>query len=387
MKTKLTLFAFLLALATLPSCHKVKTMQKELQLSDFTITSYGSWADIRLSVSYPGKLTATLYISQSENMADSITYELEKNTTSDKPYTFCFRPTNLQNATNYWCKITVHNSYVSNNTEVLEFSSDTQNEAIIGLFSINSNGDQVIFAKGNLQYKASTNTWRFANNQWDYLGSENENISESYSGWIDFFGWGTSNYDYGAIYYQPWSTSRTNSDYGPPSGNLSLNSKSDWGWNFNSDSDNTINYGWRTLTGGINGEWKYLFDTRHTTSGIRYAKAIVNDTKGIVLFPDNWDISTYNINNVNQSEANYDSNYISANDWVNVMEPCGCVFLPATGYRRGTSVIGDFGHYWSASSDGLTTWILYFYDNHLYPADRSYTQRSDGISVRLIHNY
>lgn len=39
--------------------------------------------------------------------------------------------------------------------------------AICGTFTINANGDQVYFSKGNLQYQASTNIWRFAENQFD----------------------------------------------------------------------------------------------------------------------------------------------------------------------------------------------------------------------------
>lgn len=48
---------------------------------------------------------------------------------------------------------------------------------------------------GNLQYQASTGIWRFAEHQYDYIGSGNENISTSYSGWIDLFGWGTGRYN------------------------------------------------------------------------------------------------------------------------------------------------------------------------------------------------
>lgn len=41
--------------------------------------------------------------------------------------------------------------------------------AINGLFSVSAT-QQVYFSQGNLQYQASTNTWRFAENQWDYVG-------------------------------------------------------------------------------------------------------------------------------------------------------------------------------------------------------------------------
>ncbi len=71
--------------------------------------------------------------------------------------------------------------------------------ALPGLFSV-SEGEQVRFSKGNLQYQASTKTWRFADQQYDVIGMDNEKISETYSGWIDLFGWGTSGYDHGAVF-------------------------------------------------------------------------------------------------------------------------------------------------------------------------------------------
>lgn len=72
--------------------------------------------------------------------------------------------------------------------------------AVDGLFSVSAT-KKVYFSKGNLQYQASTNTWRFATNQWDRIGSGNSSISSSYSGWIDLFGWGTSGYNHGATCY------------------------------------------------------------------------------------------------------------------------------------------------------------------------------------------
>ena len=79
--------------------------------------------------------------------------------------------------------------------------------ALIGTFTINKQGDKVVFSRGNLQYQPSTNTWRFAEHQYDfvgddyfgnvYIGSEKCNnalISDTYSGWIDLFGWGTGRY-------------------------------------------------------------------------------------------------------------------------------------------------------------------------------------------------
>ena len=73
-----------------------------------------------------------------------------------------------------------------------------------GRFTVNAEGLQVQFAQGNLQYQASSNTWRFAEHQYDIVGdatignvyengvkSDNTAISSDYDGWIDLFGWGT----------------------------------------------------------------------------------------------------------------------------------------------------------------------------------------------------
>ncbi len=84
---------------------------------------------------------------------------------------------------------------------------------------------QVLFAPGNLQYNAAMGEhlcadetmqqgkWRLAEHQWDYVGESNLNISATYNGWIDLFGWGTSGWNSDAEAYQPWSASVQNSDY------------------------------------------------------------------------------------------------------------------------------------------------------------------------------
>ena len=64
---------------------------------------------------------------------------------------------------------------------------------LLGAFTINSNGDQIVFSKGNLQYHCTNHVWQFATNQYDMIGDDNANISDSYDGWIDLFGYGTGN--------------------------------------------------------------------------------------------------------------------------------------------------------------------------------------------------
>ena len=252
--------------------------------------------------------------------------------------------------------------------------------AINGLFTV-SEGQQVFFSQGNLQYQASTNTWRFAENQWNYVGDywygnvyengekcDNAFISSTYSGWIDLFGWGTSGFNHGANCYQPWSTSTSSSDYyvyGNYQYNLyDLTGKADWGCNPISNGGNVEDYAWRTMT---QLEWDYVFNGRNTVSGIRYAKAEVNNVYGVVLLPDDWNSSYFMLNNINNNSADYSSNTISIEQW-STLEQHNAVFLPAAGDRNETLVVGagSYGVYWSATHvDDIFSSAVYFYDSHL----------------------
>lgn len=294
--------------------------------------------------------------------------------------------------------------------------------AINGLFTINDNGDQVYFSQGNLQYQASTNTWRFAENQWDFVGtqnpnygdpggtipgSDNANISENYCGWIDLFGWGTSGYhdpsDPYNVNYQPWSISTSDVSYiynyygyGPSTNMADLNltgtsANYDWGiYNPISNGGNIIGQ-WRTLTGWHNnGEWTYVFYTRNTTSGIRYAKAQITGTSngivdGVILFPDDWSTSTYNPNGYNQDWVEFSSNSIPASQWP-FLEEAGAVFLPAAGYRVGISVnhVGSEGNYLSTTSSGSTAVYFVSFDRSILIPAEDINERYFGRSVRLV---
>ncbi len=266
---------------------------------------------------------------------------------------------------------------------VANFTEDSSSGNLNGVFSVGENTG-VCFSQGNLQYQASTDTWRFAENQWDYVGSGNANASETYSGLIDLFGWGTSGYNHGASCYQPWSASTSDSDYyayGSYTCNLyDQTGQADWGYNAISNGGNTENSGWRTLTGD---EWDYVFNTRSTSSGIRYAKANVNNITGVILLPDDWQSSYYELNSTNTFNASYNTNIISIEVW-STLEQHGAVFLPAAGYRYGTPVysVGFYGGYWSSSYDnGGHARRVYFSDSGLYAG--GYDYRYDGHSVRL----
>ena len=275
---------------------------------------------------------------------------------------------------------------------------------INGVYTVNANGDQVWFSQGNLQYQASTNTWRFAENQWDYVGgtqweeqygnvegSSNNDISPTYSGWIDLFGWGTSGYDHGANAYQPWSTSTDNSDYYPygeiESNLYDQNGQADWGYNAIDNGGNAENIGWRTLTWP---EWEYVFHSRNTTSGFRFVEANVNGVDGTILLPDNWSSSVYELNNPNECNG-YSNNTVTADDWVNVLEANGAVFLPAAGTREETSFSfsgggNSFGYYWSASACSDFARCVRFYYYGWYLETDYAISRPLGCSVRLVRN-
>lgn len=268
---------------------------------------------------------------------------------------------------------------------VHSFEPELHPGAIDGLFSV-CESQQVYFSQGNLQYIGSAITpyWKFADNQWDYFGTTTGQDSGEENVDRDLFGWGTSGYNHGAICYQPWS-SGWNGDYNAYGSNTyhlyDQTGQADWGYNPISNGGNQENQ-WRTLT---QSEWDYVFNIRETNSGIRYAKAIVNDVNGIILLPDNWDTSYFSISDTNSSEASFISNVITASDWSN-LEQHGVVFLPAAGDCVGTTSydVGDGGAYWASSYYGPNSACSMYFGNDYFDVD--WSSRSCRFSLRLVRN-
>ena len=207
---------------------------------------------------------------------------------------------------------------------------------LTGAFTINADGDQILFSKGNLQYQASTTTWQFATNQFDLIGADNANISDTYTGWIDLFGWGTGNC--------PTKKSTVDEDYP---------TFTDWGTNAISNGGNEANL-WRTLT--IQ-EWGYLIKTRTNADNLK-GQATVADVHGFVLLPDSWTLPAGL--SFTASPNDWTTNVYTAEQWAQ-MEAAGAVFLPATGYRNPDIVyVGEKGWYWS--SDVLTANAAYDFE-------------------------
>lgn len=244
---------------------------------------------------------------------------------------------------------------------------------LAGKFSVD-NGKQVQFSQGNLQYQASTKTWRFAENQYDYVGDAVGNTTptgrDTQSDWIDLFGWGTAGHSFASGYgtlYQPWETDNTDGKkYGPSGTNNGLYgtyAQGDWGTNMGA--------GWRTLTIA---EWQYLFNTRTVNGGTGNGKSYtlgqsVNGKLGIVIYPDDYTGAAY-----------------SGSDW-STFESAGCVFLPAAGDRDGAAVydVGSYGFYWSSSpSNADDAYYVIFDSGYLSPATDYH--RYYGFSVRLVRD-
>ena len=139
------------------------------------------------------------------------------------------------------------------------------------------------------------------------------------------------------------------------------------------------------------GEWKYVFTLRDTPSGVRYAKARVNDINGIIVLPDDWKsgfYGFYSLQNPNTTGVPFETNIITLSDWTEKLESNGAVFLPAGGERWDTQVhnAGAYGLYWASSNrgGGFVNEIS-FSDSYFNPDYFGYLFY--GRSVRLVRNH
>ena len=260
----------------------------------------------------------------------------------------------------------------------------------IGIFSVGE-GKYVSFSQGNLQYQQSTDEWRFAREQYEYIGAANVN-SGALADKIDLFGWSgkDSNVPFGI------STSINNTDY--------AGEFVDWGINWiGGDMPNT----WRTLS--ID-EWKYLYHERNHADKL-FALGTINGIAGMILLPDDWQLpegvtcklpteeglswdENYNGGgyvNTNTQANYYQDNIYTIDQW-QVMEEVGAVFLPAAGYRENInfsnkSVNPPSDHVGSYATNTISDQNNYYFMRFIHREVRKYAHSLyRGRSVRLVHD-
>ncbi len=253
--------------------------------------------------------------------------------------------------------------------------------ALPGLFTINENGDQVRFSQGNLQYTTlgthagalgsnMPGTWRFAPEQYEYVGEGNANISDTYPKWIDLFGYGTGN--------NPTLHSDNENDY---------QTFVDWGANVIVNGGNTT-FLWKTLT--ID-EWDYLFRSR-ADAIVKYGIGNVNGVHGLIILPDNWTLpSGCTFTSGLASQDDWTLNSYTFVQWAD-MEAAGAVFLPASGQRGNwgdicwVSNFGEIGYSRSSTIHEFIEFAYYLaFDSYNLNTNES-DFRSCGLSVRLVWN-
>lgn len=222
-----------------------------------------------------------------------------------------------------------------------------------GIFSVSST-KKVRFATGNLQYQASTGTWRFALNQWDAFGENttygnktSEEDRASQEKWIDLFGYGTSGYNN----KKPWYSSNNTNNY---ASDAIQNTQYDWGVNEISNGGNQPNK-WRTLN---QTEWYYLLNQRRNANNLHIPYTLVDGHKGTIILPDGYTLPS-EFTGYNFRWANG----ISSSQW-NTLAAGGAVFLPFTGQRVETTI--DYsatrGVYWTSAWDrGYADKPVYLY--------------------------
>lgn len=263
-----------------------------------------------------------------------------------------------------------------------------------GKFSVSST-KQVEFAKGNVQYHTGMQQWRFADNQFDVIGVD-DNIrlgDPELSAWVDLFAWSCESVYYGV------NPSNKDADY---TGDFV-----DWGGLFG--------YGWYTPS---KDEWQYVLFNRANASSLR-AEGTVNGMNGLILLPDDWTLPeglSFLPGYIGNEE--YTENIYNLEQWA-TMEAAGAVFLPHAGSRT-----GGYGNMWNGSAEatfvnpetGFYSWVDniqvygYYWSSTLHPTNsnlvyyliapgldgnlENYTapaiwsrERRRGNSVRLIREY
>ena len=233
-----------------------------------------------------------------------------------------------------------------------------------GVVFISPTGHKVEIATGNLQYKDGEG-WRFAEHQYDMIGSWNP------TDWVDLFGWGA------------WTGDATNPLFTGTSDAQYQFDPRDFMGTINGHND------WRTMTQD-ECNWFFSYSNKYPDRTEKVGLGTVNGVHGLVVLPDNWLLPTES-SFVPQRSSGWNTNVYTIDQWT-VMENAGAIFLPAAGqrYDNGDETIAyvnkdEQGYYWA--SDPLltnsTAWDGTFRTSQITVGSQN---NYKGCSVRLIRN-
>lgn len=204
-----------------------------------------------------------------------------------------------------------------------EYAGIAPDGASEGLFSVSAT-KQVFFALGNIQATIAYDNFRFAANQWDVLGLDDE--------WTDLFSYDIMTQAATAI----------------PE--------------------------WTVLTSE---EWTYLLNGRDGASA-KCKLATVNDGTadhyGLIIMPDAF--------------TGIISDSYTLSQWSKIEVSSNAIFLPASGYSYGISIagVGEGGSYWSLTDNGTANAYGIDFDAvSIYTASNSL--RIIGQAVRPVVEY
>ncbi len=297
------------------------------------------------------------------------------------------------------------NSFARAQGRIAEIDESNSEELPKFIFTVSADGKTVEFAPGNLQatiggpgavaniYVASS--WNFAEHQWSYLGSTNGANSFATGTKVDLFSWvGEGVTDA----YDSYGLCTLNTNNATYFGNQTTGTlKTDWG--AIPEVVSTLGAGWYTMSAD---EWTYLCDTRSQTR--RFVRAMIRtdassdaNIRGVILFPDDFPAEE-SFDGVTFRDMNGKGSYGSANsDWTvtkctsctvagwEALEAAGCVFLPASGYRLGTSSgdIGTRGSYLTTTPHSAVSSDAFRFNFGSSICDITTFTRYNGYSVRL----
>lgn len=260
--------------------------------------------------------------------------------------------------------------------------------ALPGLFTVNANGKQVHFSKGNLLYDKNTGEWRFFEEQYLRSYPRDLMVGQDYINYstVEHFGWGCSGFNHGSVNYKPWQTINVDSyyyAYGDSSKNLNDgNGTADCGYTVIENGGKAYKQ-WRTFTLA---ELHYILKYRDgaaekssyatiTTSGSDYI--------GLLLLPDNW-VAPDGFSFTPGIFNNFTVNTYDVSMW-SKMEEAGALFIACNGRRNlhATSNPGKSSYYWTCDSYSADMAYCIFFSVSSFNDARTYN-KSAGMAVRLM---